>query len=226
MNYFMWFHRDHAAATKDLTWQEDLALRRLFDLAYDTELPLTRNLRRLFLQVGARTKGQQKAVCFVLDRYFIETPEGWVNQRVLSQLEKARAVSEAAREKGKKGGRPRKQEKPEVSTPDGTSDGAGKAAAFRNPAFHEKPEVLNGKKLEESCSKAAVNPTTNYEQTNWFTHRSVVARASKTAANPSSSPNPNDSGDDAPCWLAEKGAPDASPQDAAPVSDASGAGHE
>jgi hypothetical protein len=67
------------------------------------------------------TKADRIDVDKVLARFWEKTPEGWTQSKADEQIEKARPLIEAARENGKKGGRPRKPKTPQE--PSGLSDG-------------------------------------------------------------------------------------------------------
>ncbi|WP_181461205.1 YdaU family protein [Cupriavidus phytorum] len=212
MNYFMWFHRDYAADTRGLSWTEDLALRRLLEIHYDAEHPLEPDIRSLCKRIGATTKLQRRAVADVLDRYFVQTPEGWVNHRVVQQIETQRAYRETKRANGMKGGRPRKEKNLPVSKGGNTDRATGKATGFDGTGFDGN--------LQETYSfptkKPTAKPTTNYKQNNRVTDTSVVAREHLTVAHSTSSPSAVASADEAKSRLAGTGSPATAQQATAP----------
>lgn len=81
MNYYPFHIGDYLSATRHLSWEEDAAYRRLLDTYYTTEKPLPVDLRSVCRLVMATTDGQRESVQIVLEEFFIETPEGWVNRR-------------------------------------------------------------------------------------------------------------------------------------------------
>jgi len=110
VNYYPFFHRDHDADTKGLDFIQQGAYRKLLDLFFDTELPLTRNRLGLYKLVGATKKGERQAVDSVLHQFWVETDEGWLQKRAAVELKKMQARRKAAQTNGKQGGRPSKAE--------------------------------------------------------------------------------------------------------------------
>lgn len=111
MHYYQFNIGDYAKSTKHLTLFEDLAYRRLLDLAYDTEKPLPKDIDKLTRLIGMReqkTETQQ-----VLEEFFFLTKNGYIQKRVKRELDAYSAKAVVARANGKKGGRPPKtQQKP------------------------------------------------------------------------------------------------------------------
>lgn len=95
MNYYSFHIRDYAGSTLGLTWDGHMAYRVLLDLYYDTEAPIPLDKAWVYQRVMARTKTQRKAVDLVLDHYFLETEDGWVNDRCERVLAEYRAKGEA-----------------------------------------------------------------------------------------------------------------------------------
>lgn len=91
MNYYPFHIGDYARRTRHLTWDEDLAYRRLLDLYYTTEAPLPREVEKVCRLVVATTKRQRQAVQAVLDEFFEMTAEGWVNRRADEEIASMKA---------------------------------------------------------------------------------------------------------------------------------------
>lgn len=91
MNFYPFHIGDYARRTRHLTWDEDLAYRRLLDLYYTTEAPLPREVAKVCRLVVATTKRQRQAVQAVLDEFFEMTPEGWVNRRADEEISSMKA---------------------------------------------------------------------------------------------------------------------------------------
>lgn len=231
-----WFRmniRDYEADTKALDFRLHGAYFALMRLAYHTERPLTKHRPTLYDLVNARKATDKKAVDEVLIAYFIETDFGYIQRRIEREIATYQKTAERNRANGRKGGRPSRAETQSVmeiadSVPiTGTEDDD-----FENPAgyadenpvgYVEEPSGLsNGFRL----GNPEKSHTRNKNQNNRVADALVVARASKTATNPSLQSSPHVAGHDDPNWLAERGSPVASSHDAAPVSDASGAGRE
>ena len=86
MNYFSFHIGDYICATQHLSLEEDLMFRRLLDLYYTTEKPLTKDELQLFRLTRANCELNQDAVRAVLLEFFQETELGWVNKRAEAEL--------------------------------------------------------------------------------------------------------------------------------------------
>jgi len=89
-----------------MTLMEDLAFRRMLDLFYESEKALPFELKRIAKLVGM--VDHQEEIRDVLNEFWEETEQGWVNSRALVEIEKYQAKAESARVNGRKGGRPNK----------------------------------------------------------------------------------------------------------------------
>lgn len=89
----------------------------ILDAYYEREQPLTK--REAIRIARARTAEEEQAVELVLDEFFEFDPDTarYVQSRVEEELNKAAHKSEANKQNGKKGGRPRKQPKKSNVTP-------------------------------------------------------------------------------------------------------------
>lgn len=96
MNFYPFHIGDYASATRHLTWDEDMAYRRLIDAYYTREAPIPLDLRQAYRLVMATTPEQREAVDVVLFEFFIETPEGWSHGRCDSEIAIYRDKSEKA----------------------------------------------------------------------------------------------------------------------------------
>jgi len=74
---------------------EDITYRRLLDLAYTTELPIIKDIHQLSRLVNLREYEQQ--ITDVLNEFFLEVDDGWVNNRVIKEIERTGRKSESAR---------------------------------------------------------------------------------------------------------------------------------
>jgi uncharacterized protein YdaU (DUF1376 family) len=100
MNYYAFHIGDYAGATRHLSWDEDMAYRRMLDAYYTREAPLPADRRALYRLVGAGDKRQREAVDAVLAEFFTQDADGgWRNQRCEEELAVAeeRAVERAAK---------------------------------------------------------------------------------------------------------------------------------
>lgn len=87
MHYYKFNIGDYASHTRHLSPIEDIAYRRLLDLAYSTELPLTKDTRQLCRLINMRE--YQQEVQDVLSEFFFETEEGYINNRVVKEIEES-----------------------------------------------------------------------------------------------------------------------------------------
>jgi len=104
MNYFQFHIGDYYRRTKYLTDTEDLIYRRLLDQYYLTERPLLLDIKRLSRFIGMAD--QQHYVKSILEDFFTETTDGFVNKTADAEIIKYRHRAENARDNGRKGGRP------------------------------------------------------------------------------------------------------------------------
>lgn len=96
MNYYPFHIGDYASATRHLSWDEDMAYRRLIDAYYTKEEPIPLDRRQAYRLVCATSEGQREAVDVVLTEFFQETPEGWRNARCDAEIAACRVKSEKA----------------------------------------------------------------------------------------------------------------------------------
>lgn len=87
MHYYQFNVGDYASHTRHLSLMEDLAYRRLLDLAYTTEKPLANDAHALSRIVGMRD--YQSEIEDVLKEFFELVSEGWIHNRVLKEMEAA-----------------------------------------------------------------------------------------------------------------------------------------
>lgn len=102
MNYYPFHIGDYLSATRHLSWEEDAAFRRLLDTYYTTEKPLTLDHRAVCRLVLATTDSQREAVRVVLEEFFEQTPEGWINRRADAEIETMREKRAKQRAKANK----------------------------------------------------------------------------------------------------------------------------
>ena len=137
MHYYQFNIKDYSFATLRMTLLEDLAFRRMLDLFYESEKALPHELKRIAKLIGMPE--HQEQIRDVLNEFWEETENGWVNTRAEKEIGKYQAKAESARVNGKKGGRPTK---PKITQP----------VNLANP--------------EKSKSKANHKPITNNHKTN------------------------------------------------------------
>lgn len=121
MNYFNLHIGDYVAATAHLSLLEDAIYGRLLRRYYMQEAPLPAEIAKVARLAGARSPEEVEAVQVVLEEFFTLETDGWHNKRADSEIASYHEKAEAARENGRRGGRPRRtsetQQKPKETQP-------------------------------------------------------------------------------------------------------------
>lgn len=99
MHFYKFNIGDYASHTRHLSPLEDIAYRRLLDVAYSSELPLTKDIRQLSRLINMRENQQE--IEDVLKEFWVEIEEGWISNRVLKEIEATGGKSEKAKESAK-----------------------------------------------------------------------------------------------------------------------------
>lgn len=111
MNFYKRFIGDITAKTGGLTLAQMGAYDRLLDHYYSTEQPIPPE--ECYSVCRAMSKADRTDVDKVLARFWDLTPEGYIQTKADEVIAKARPLIDAARENGKKGGRPCKVNNPD-----------------------------------------------------------------------------------------------------------------
>lgn len=149
MNYYEHHLGDYYRKAKHLTMLEHGAYRMLLDLYYIHEMPLPADIKAIQRLAGARMDDEKEAVENVVREFFTLEGDGWRHDKCDEEIEKARVRIEAARENGRRGGRPKKN-----------SDESGKEPKPNQP---ETQSVKSGSDLETQ-TKPHHFPTPNSQQ--------------------------------------------------------------
>lgn len=124
MNYFELYPGDYLRDTGRLTMLDHGAYLRLLLEYYATEQPLPAAYDELYTIAGAVKSADKAAVRKVADRYFPIGDDGLRhNGKADEEIEKAQVRITAARENGKRGGRPKKNPMGSAEEPNGLSMG-------------------------------------------------------------------------------------------------------
>ena len=107
MNYYERHLGDYSKDTAHLTMIEHGAYGLLLDRYYGTEAGIPAD--QVHRIARARTKEEKLAVDVVLAEFFQLVDGLWINKRAEEEIAKAHVKINAAKENGKKGGRPKKQ---------------------------------------------------------------------------------------------------------------------
>lgn len=97
MNYYQHHIGDFNNATRHLTRVERSIYRDLIELYYDTEAPLTADLKRLSKKVMARSEEEIEALNDVLDEFFTLEGDVYTHSRCDDELAKVYKKSDTAR---------------------------------------------------------------------------------------------------------------------------------
>lgn len=97
---------DYLTHTAHLNEYEDLVYRRLLDLSYMSEAPLSLDIKA----VARKVRLDVEPVEQILNEFFEKTDEGYVNRRAQAEILKYQAQARNNRELGLRGGRPKKTE--------------------------------------------------------------------------------------------------------------------
>ena len=82
MHYYTFHAKDYAADCSHLSNEEDLAYRRMIDLAFNIEGPVPGTPAT----IARRIRIPEAAVESILVEFWNETPDGWVQNRVIAEL--------------------------------------------------------------------------------------------------------------------------------------------
>lgn len=93
MHYYSFNIGDYLKATAHLTLEEDLTYRRLLDLYYDTESPISPDIAH----VAKRLRVKPEWVESILKEFFAPTEQGWVNKRAQEEITKYQGFAEAGK---------------------------------------------------------------------------------------------------------------------------------
>lgn len=107
MNYYERHLGDYARDTAHLTMIEHGAYGLLLDRCYATEQGIPDGQAHRLAR--ARTREEKAAVDSVLAEFFTLIDGHWINRRVTEEIDKAHRRIGAAKENGKRGGRPKKE---------------------------------------------------------------------------------------------------------------------
>lgn len=145
MNFYKRFIGDIQAKTGGLTLAEFGAYDRLLDHYYSTEKPIP--VDESYRICRAMSAVERTAVDKVLAKFFEQQGGGWVQAKAEEQIAKALPLIEAARENGKKGGRPRKPktQKEPSGLADGNPDGTQQEpSAKASQSQSQTPSLRSG----------------------------------------------------------------------------------
>ena len=166
MHYFQFHIGDWFLGTNHLDSEEEYCYFKLILEYYDTEKPLGLDVIKLARRL--KMKGRHEVVAQMLEEFFTETVEGWVNHRCDIELINYASKAEKARQNGKKGGRPKNPEKPSrlipltEPYPNPNPDESGLQTNHKPLTINQEPLTNSSNKLE-GAAKAAQTKSFNVE---------------------------------------------------------------
>ena len=94
MHYYQFNIGDYKSHTEHLSDMEDLAYRRMLDWCYLHEKPLPENVDEIGRHI--RMRSHTDCIAVVLQEFFYQTENGWLNTRVVQEIAKAGEKSSKA----------------------------------------------------------------------------------------------------------------------------------
>lgn len=108
MHYYQFNIADYRKDTTHLSMLEHGAYRQLLDWHYLDQAPIPLETEVVFRRLSARTNDERLAIEMVLKEMFERTESGYIQRRVMQEIEAYQAKADRARDNGKLGGRPKK----------------------------------------------------------------------------------------------------------------------
>lgn len=108
MHYYAFNIGDYTSHTAHLSPIEDIAYRRLLDLYYQTESPISTDLKSVCRQI--RMRDHESDVQLILTEFFTLSDAGWGSSRCDKEILSFKSKADKARSNGKLGGRPKNQD--------------------------------------------------------------------------------------------------------------------
>lgn len=96
MHHYQFHIKDYMADTSHLDPLEDIAYRRMMDWQYLNERHLPLDVT--YIAKCIRMRSHSDCIAFVLQEFFVETADGYINERIFAELEQIYEKSEKARE--------------------------------------------------------------------------------------------------------------------------------
>lgn len=140
MHFYKFHINDYAVQTRHLSNDEDLCFRRLLDLYYTEEegIPLETEW------VARRIQIAPEVVKVVLKDFFVETADGWINNRADVEISEYHEICKRNAENGKRGGRPSGGKRKPKRNPVGTETEASRTLSVISNQESDTPIVPTG----------------------------------------------------------------------------------
>jgi len=152
VHYYAFNIGDYTSHTAHLSPSEDIAYRRLLDLYYQTESPISNDIKAVCRQI--RMRDHEADVAIVLSEFFRLEGESWVSSRCDREIADYHSKADKARANGRRGGRPKKQDETKQEP---RNNQAGSSS------FHSaNPDVTQSEPREKLTNKQ--EPITNNQE--------------------------------------------------------------
>lgn len=178
MHYYSFNIKDFSSHTAHLTLEEECVYRRLLDHYYDTEKPIPTETKSVIrrLRLGSYVSEFEQ----VLSEFFTLEDDGYHNYRADIEIAAYQNKANAARENGKKGGRPPKNKGQKTQPVKSANQIKTSAKANQEPLTNNQEPLTNnqGKEISSPTAPDPVYPLFEY----W---REVMGKS------PSTKPTPN-----------------------------------
>ena len=99
MHYYQFNIGDYKSHTDHLDLLEDLAFRRMMDWCYLHECPLPLDINEIAKKILMRP--HTESIAYVLSEFFVKSEDGYVNNRILKEVNAFKSKSDKARQSAK-----------------------------------------------------------------------------------------------------------------------------
>lgn len=155
MNFYKHHIGDYLKKTAHLSLAQHGAYLLMLQTYYATEAPLPKG-DALYRVLRATTKLEREAVDAIVEQYWVETNDGFVNARADEEIALAQRQREVNRTVGKKGGRPRSANRTETESvlggiTESVSESVIESVSVRKP--NRNPIQTPDSNIQESSSR-------------------------------------------------------------------------
>lgn len=175
INYYEHHIGDYAAATAHLSLIEDALFSRMLRRYYLQETPLPGDVAQVARLCGARSPEEVEAVGVVLREFFHLEDDGWHNKRADEEIQRYQAKIDAARENGKRGGRPPKNQSVRSEKAEETQPFSLGSVSETQPKAHQTPDT----NLQEHQKQERSSPSGSRLPADWRPSAADVAFAER-----------------------------------------------
>jgi uncharacterized protein YdaU (DUF1376 family) len=163
MHYYQHHIGDYRRDTAHLSLLEHGIYRQLMDWYYLEETPIPKETEVVFRRLRVGSEIEQKAAMNVLSDFFTLAENGYLHGRIEQEIAQYRAKSERARENGKSGGRPKKQELTENQKPtktkaviSGNPEQTQEKANHKPLTINQEPDITTSSVKTDRCPTAQI----------------------------------------------------------------------